>query len=729
MSKKGSQKNVKELNKVINNKLNNNENSKYNKDIKDQKFDFLYQKDLIFFKNDILKDFREIHRQLKEELSFQKDKQTYMLDIYEKKIEEQAQKIKYLSDLIIENMKKTKIEELFGKFTTKTEQNFSRVDYKINCMEKEMRDGLYKQEKLFNETILYPGVIGYECRFSNFHSFVDYVLSNIHQLKVYQELLKSYELHKIKGRIDKDLNFFQIQLNNNFKTLSEFTTEKVNKSEEKFKNLLDDYNTKFVDLRVENNESANKLKDQIDDVANSFSQIVQIKNEIIEKYDEQDKKLETLKLGITNNENKIKEQNNEFTKFDKKFDLLTTYIDKNISQQTNNIDNYNNMNMNNSNSIHNIEISRNNKRIIPRRIHSASAKEYINEIFKGNNSDTEIKKNKKSKKLNYKAEGFITRYIKGKIGIGEMYKHPKEIEIEPLSMKMKIYKQSLSEENIIKNKNKKDNNNNPKHFFNLTTVKTSKNKKNYKNKSDEENAKVYSNSNQGLSRNINKDIYKKKDKDYNTNIHYNSKISEKKLVQFDSGDNKSYEIKRRNNKSFTRNEKNKNVIMESIDSDKGKNLNNIESFSIDKLKNLNNNIKNIKMRNYSSQTQTINNRRQIKIDYVTRIPDIDINRISLPDHKTRKKLILTKALSDGNFYYNYDLYKKQINDYFDILDEKNKKPKPKIKYNNYNSYKSQKNYSSTKNAFNNKYIRQQLIKEKMPTFILKKPKKELLIIQ
>ena len=340
-----------------------------------------------------------------------------MLDIYEKKIEEQAQKIKYLSDLIIENMKKTKIEELFGKFTTKTEQNFSRVDYKINCMEKEMRDGLYKQEKLFNETILYPGVIGYECRFSNFHSFVDYVLSNIHQLKVYQELLKSYELHKIKGRIDKDLNFFQIQLNNNFKTLSEFTTEKVNKSEEKFKNLLDDYNTKFVDLRVENNESANKLKDQIDDVANSFSQIVQIKNEIIEKYDEQDKKLETLKLGITNNEIKIKEQNNEFTKFDKKFDLLTTYIDKNISQQTNNIDNYNNMNMNNSNSNHNIEISRNNKIIIPRRIHSASAKEYINEIFKGNNSDTEIKKNKKSKKLNYKAEGFITRYIKGKIGI------------------------------------------------------------------------------------------------------------------------------------------------------------------------------------------------------------------------------------------------------------------------------------------------------------------------
>ncbi len=651
MSKKESQKTVKEINTNINNKINNKEDSKYSKEQKGEKLNFIYQKniqqDLIFFKNDILKDFREIHRKLKEELLCQKDVQTHTLDKYEKKIEEQAQKIQYLSDLITESMKKTKIEELFEKFTTETEQNFSRIDYKFNNMQKEIRDGLYKQEKMFNETLFYPGVIGYECRFSNFHSFVDYVLSNIHQLKVYQELLKSYDLHKIKGKIDKDLNFFQTQLKNNFKTLSEFTTDKVNQTEKRFKNLLDDYSTKFVDIRVENNESAHKLRDHIDDVVNSFSQIVKIKNEIIEKYDEQDKKLENMKLEITNNENKINEQKNEFTKFDQKFDLLTAYIDKNISQQNNNNNNNNsnnnmNVNMNNSSSNNNMEAYRNHKIMNSRRINSAnaSAKEYIDGIFRGNHSDTQIKNNKKYKRLIYKAEGFIRRYIKGKIGVRDMYRHPREFGFEPLTVKM--YKKSFSEEKIIQNKNK----NSDLPFFNLTTVKTIKNKKKDKTKSDEESAKLNSISNLSISRNI-----RKNDKNNNANMN------EKKFVQSYSGNNRSYKIKKNNNKSYNRNEKNK--ILESMDSEKFKNINNKESLSLDIFKNQNNDIKNVKMRNNSSQTQTINIRRQIKIDSVSRIPDIDINKISLPDQKTRKKFVLTKALSDDN--YNCDIYMKQNN--------------------------------------------------------------------
>jgi hypothetical protein len=724
MSKKESKKDLKAFNTNINSKLNNFENIKYNKDKKDEKLNFMYQKnfqqDLIFFKNDILKDFREIHRKLKEELSFQKDEQISTLNIYEKKIEAQAQKINYLSDLITENMKKTKMEESFEKFSTKTEQNFSKVDYKMNCMQKEIRDGLYKQEKLFNETLLYPGIIGYECRFATFHSFVDYVLSNIHQLKVYQELLKSYELHKIKGRIEKDLNFFRVQLKNNFKTLSEFTTDKVNQSVTEFKNLLDEYNTKFVDIRVENNENARQLKEHIDEVANSFGQIVDIKNEIIEKYDEQEKKIENMKLDIMNNDHKIIEQRNEFTKFDKKFDLLTTYIDRQLSQQQNmNNSNYNSMNNNN----YNMEKSRNKKIIHSRRIHSASAKEYIEEIIKENFSDTEAKKINRHKKYNFKGEGFIKKYIKGKIGLGEMYKHPKDLGEEPVLMKMKIYKKSFSEKSIIKNKNSKKNN---QQFFNLTTVKTIKNKKNYKNKSDEESAKLNSNTNISLSRNMNKEGH---DNKANTNIYYNSKISDSKInIQSDVNKNKSYEIRKHNtNISFN---KNKNVAIESIDSDKNKYLN-MDSLSQDKFKNSYNDIKNVKMRNNSSQTQTVNNRKQIRIDYITRIPDIDINRISLPDKKTKNKLSLTKALSDGNFNFNYhyDNYSKQNDNYLDLFEEINKKAKQKQRSSNYNNYKSPRHYSSTRNTFNNKYIRQQLAKEKIPNFLLKKPKKQLLIIQ
>ena len=95
MSKRDSKNNINNLNKNKENELKKSKNININK--MDDNHYFLNQKniqqDLIFFKDDILKDLREIRQKLFEELSIQKDEQTYKLDLYEKKIEAQAQKI------------------------------------------------------------------------------------------------------------------------------------------------------------------------------------------------------------------------------------------------------------------------------------------------------------------------------------------------------------------------------------------------------------------------------------------------------------------------------------------------------------------------------------------------------------------------------------------------------------------------------------------------------------
>ena len=712
MSKRDSKNNINNLNKNKENELKKSKNININK--MDDNHYFLNQKniqqDLIFFKDDILKDLREIRQKLFEELSIQKDEQTYKLDLYEKKIEAQTQKIAYLSNLITESMKKTKTEELLEQLSAKTEQDFVKVDFRMNNIQKEIRDGLYKQEKLFNETVLYPGIIGYDCRFSNFHSFVDYVLSNIHQIIVYQELLKGYELHKIKGKIDKDLSIFQLQLKNNFKALSEFTTEKVKESEKKMKNLLDNYNSKFVDLRVENHETANMLKQQINDVANSFGKIIEIKNEIDERYEEQDQKIENLKIDIANNEVKINEQKNEINTFDKKIQLLTRYIDNNFPQ-----DNNNNNNM---------DMSRNNRAFKGRRVRSA--KEYIEgliDVFNSDNNNENSKKNKKTKKFNFKAESFVKRYIKGKIGIDDMYKHVKDFEDkkqEELLLKNKINKKpilklsnkSLSEEKIFKDKI----NNNP-HFFNLTTVNSiespkryfsdKNNRINYSNKTDEEsklNSQINLNLNLSLSKNntIKDNKTKIKEKD----IQHTSKINEIR-------NNQSYQLKQRkyNNQSLINIKKNKKFYMDSLDYD-------IDKYKTPSFSSYNN----INMRNSSSQTQTLKQGRPMKIDSISRIPNIDINRVIYPDKETKRKFIITKSLSDGN--YNYSNQNK-IN-FDEFFEKRSKKPKQKIKF---NKFKSPNNYISKRQTFENKFIRQQFNKGKLSNFILHKPKKKLLIVQ
>ena len=613
------------------------------------------QQDLLFFKDDILKDLRLLENKLNENISIQKDEQEYKLNLYEQKIESQTQKIAYLSNLITESKQKTSVEENIEKFKLKTEEDLAKIDLKMNLIQKEIKDGLYKFDKLFNETVLYPGIIGYECRFSNFHSFVDYVLSSIHQFIVFQELIKSYELHKMKNKMEKDIKVVLLQLKNNFQNSSKFTIEKINESETKMINILNEYNTKFIDVRFENNKSATELRNRIDEVANSLNQIMEIKNEIDSKYEIQDKKIEDLKINIISVDNKLEERNTEFTNINKRFDLLTTYIDKYLVQNEFNISSY--------------DKSRNNIMYKGRSVHTS--KEYINGFLNAiDNERYSNKKNpnmKKNKKYLFKGVGFIKRYINGKIGLEDMFVHPKDLDHDKnkervLSPKIGLFKSASSSEKKSSEKKVKTN----KQFFSLTTVKSFKNKdKDKENKNGEESRYMSSNISLSMSKN-------------NTNS------------------NPIFDTKKRN---------------QSFETEKNLSYTNYN----DKLKTMN-----IELFSHSHKSNNLKNRSQIKrpirIDYVTRIPDIEINKVSYPDSKTKK---LFKSLSDGN--YNYS---KETKNYFEEEEKKKSKPKPK-----YNSSKSNKKYKINYSTFSNRIKRKQFSKDKNPNFLLGKPKRPLLIIQ
>ena len=617
------------------------------------------KKDLLFFKDDILKDLRILENKIYEDISIQKDEQQYKLNLYEQKIESQTQKIAYLSNLITESKQKTSVEENIEKFKLKTEEDLAKIELKINLIQKEIRDGLYKFDKLFSETVLYPGIIGYECRFSNFHSFIDYVLSSIHQFIVFQELIKSYELHKMKNKMEKDIKIVLLQLKNNFQNSSKFTIEKINESETKMINIINEYNTKFIDVRFENNKSATELKNRIDDVANSLNKIMEIKNEIDTKYEVQDKKIEDLKINIISIDNKLEERNTEFTKIEKRFELLTTYIDKYVIQ--NDLD------------ISSNDKSRNNIMYKGRSVHTS--KEYINgfinaiDLDKHSNNNKKVQNMKKNKKYFFKGVGFIKRYITGKIGLEEMYVHPKELEHDKnnekkISPKIGLYKSPSSSEKKSSEKKGK----NERQIFSLTTVKSIKNTnkdKENRNKNDEESRNMNSNISLSLSKNNN-------------------------------SSNPYFEIKKRNQSCET--EKN---LSFSNNNDKLKTMN-TELFT----------------NSYKSKNLKVSSliKRPIRIDYVTRIPDIEINRVSYPDNKTKK---LFKSLSDGNFNYS-----KEKKNFFE--EEEKKKTKSKLRY---NSSKSNKKYKINYNTFSNRMKKKQFPKDKNPNFFLGKPKKPLLIIQ
>ena len=199
-------------------------------------------------------------------------------------------------------------------------------------------------------------------------------------------------------------------------------------------------------------------------------------------------------------------------------------------------------------------------------------------------------------------------------------------------------------------------------------------------------------------------------------------------------------------KSIKNTDKDKNKENRSKNGEESRNMNSNISLSLSKNNNSSNPYFDIKKRNQSYETEknlsfsnnndklkTMNTElfshshksqnlkvrsqisRPIRIDYVTRIPDIEINRVSYPDNKTKK---LFKSLSDGNFNYS-----KENKNFFE---EEEKKTKSKLRY---NSSKSNKKFKVNYNTFSNRIKRKQVSKDKNPNFFLGKPKKPLLIIQ
>ena len=431
-----------------------------------------FQKELIFFKNEILKDIHDFETKQDEKLVNYIEEQTKIINSYEENFIEQNQKITYLSNMIQDSFKKEKFEEYFAEFNTKFDKNLSQIETKIYRLQNDIKFVLNQQEKNFREHIFYPGKIGLNYQFKDLHAFIDFVLDSIKQLGAYQDILKSYEIHKIKNNLEKDLKTMQLQIKNNFYSLTKFITDKINQSEQKMLNNLQNYNTQFVDVRLENNQHANDLQKKMNEVSNNFEQILTIRKDINLKNKEQDKKFENIIQNMEESENKIIEQKKEINNIDTKFNLLTTYIDnqnaENINDNHSSSKNLNNIKSNRKTRIQSAkdfidtqlrliskgiipskDIINNNRTLSESKINNSE----FNDNYDNDNRTFNVNKqhHKKSlimnKKYSFRGDSFIKGYITGKISLGEMYNLPSEVfnknnnndkiknEINPLKIK------------------------------------------------------------------------------------------------------------------------------------------------------------------------------------------------------------------------------------------------------------------------------------------------------
>ena len=267
--------------------------------------------EILLFKNEVLTDIKNTEKIIV-------DRYTKLNDSLEEKF------IKYESELEslkvkIEGINIDKSNQIFLKdnvnkllsFSDKTKDDLITADIKINNLEKDIFNNVYRIDKILSESVIYPGVIGGISKFKSFHDFMDYLLSQASQNITFRDR-SQMDLKSYKIKLENLIKNFKTQLDNLMKDANSFTKRSIAECEDRIKLLFDRVDERIRETRVENANFMLDFQKTVDDLKTEIANVGEIKNEILKKLDEN--------LLLTKHENKKVIDN--FGNYKKDFNIM-----------------------------------------------------------------------------------------------------------------------------------------------------------------------------------------------------------------------------------------------------------------------------------------------------------------------------------------------------------------------------------------------------------------------
>ena len=297
--------------------INNNDNSQETENKKSN-----FQKELLFFKDDMLKDLKRFESKLTSKYNETQSSIQQKLNFYDEQFEKLTDKIsKFENSDLNDKLFEEKINSLI-KFKEKISETIMTNEIKLDSTQKDLQNAIYKYDKMFTDSVIYPGLIGNLCKYKTFHEFIDYLLIQISQLNSFKEKnildLKSY-----KTKLENLIQSFKLQIDNITKSMTEFTTKSVNDCEERIKGLLKIYDEKLIELRMENNKYSFSVKEEFDKMQKDWGKILQIKKDIYYKLDNE---ISNMNDSYNNVSLKFEGYKKEFNLIKNRFTQLSEFI-------------------------------------------------------------------------------------------------------------------------------------------------------------------------------------------------------------------------------------------------------------------------------------------------------------------------------------------------------------------------------------------------------------------
>ena len=180
-------------------------------------------------------------------------------EFYEKKLDSLSAQISLNNSLLSDNSDMMEKINTFQSFKSKAEDKLININVKMNSIQKEYKEYFENVEKLINDNLKYPGMIGKNSRFQNFRYFIDYVLKYFKEFNQFRDEVKNFDLNSLKRKINTNLVDFRYAISDGYRNTLCLFESNVKKTDQKFadmvknnKTIMDEYEEKLKELKKSN---------------------------------------------------------------------------------------------------------------------------------------------------------------------------------------------------------------------------------------------------------------------------------------------------------------------------------------------------------------------------------------------------------------------------------------------------------------------------------------------
>ena len=276
--------------------------------------------ELLFFKNEILGDLKQLENKLLKKLELKDDGNQKKIIEINATLDALTKKFFTMSSFFSENITmKDKIDELFQK-SSKLQEVIFNHDFKLTTIGKDLVTAINKYDRIIEKSIYYPGVIGASnAKFNTFHNFIDYVMSNISQLNLFKDKTMGMDLKQYKNKLESIIDGFKKQTEEIITNNKAYTSKLIKTLENKFRNDFELYDQRLFNLRIKNTEQVMGIEKLSKSLVNEASKLSDMKNNIEKTYQAS---IQILRLHYVYTENRINECVKDYDEIRKGLDLI-----------------------------------------------------------------------------------------------------------------------------------------------------------------------------------------------------------------------------------------------------------------------------------------------------------------------------------------------------------------------------------------------------------------------